>query len=292
MNYDYKLSGICKLDSINNIEVQEETLSIPNQYIFTTITENLYNIIKSRYGSNNSFIEALLLKTFKNNTEIIAYDYTGLKHICDIKHTPFETTWYSCIWNVNVPEGLSKAGIKVNENEFSIYEEDYYEKGTSLNEVTIYTPISEEDNIRWYGWSENIPFEEGGIIINEADWSSIIGTNGIQSCKVFYGNWKDRETLSVRFFESNGITQIGDTVSVAYDATVTPPDGYIGKTWYVKGDITKTAVNFSTYKIQKDTDFVLREATSTTTISIPWRFENNRSGGDSVQTMKTTFTNG
>lgn len=292
LNYDYKLSGICKLDSINNIEVQQETLSVPNQYIFTTITENLYNIIKSRYGSNNSFIEALLLKTFKNNTEIIAYDYTGLKHICDIKHTPFETTWYSCIWNVNVPEGLSKAGIKVNENEFSIYEEDYYEKGTPLNEVTIYTPISEEDNIRWYGWSENIPFEEGGIIINEADWYSIIGTNGIQSCKVFYGNWKDRETLSVRFFESNGITQIGDTVSVAYDATVMPPDGYIGKTWYVKGDITKTAVNFSTYKIQKDTDFVLREEPSTTTISIPWRFENNRSGGDSVQTMKTTFTNG
>lgn len=292
LNYDYKLSGFCKLDSVNNIEIKEETLSVPNQYIFTTITENLYNIIKSKYASNNSFIQAILLKTFKNNMEIIAYDYTGLKHICDIKNPPFETTWYSYIWNVNVPEGVSKAGIKVNENEFSIYEEDYYEKGTPLNEVTIYTPISEEDNIRWRGWSENIPFEEGGIIINEADWSSIIGTNGIQSCKVFYGNWKDRETLSVRFFESNGITQIGDTVSVAYDATVTPPDGYIGKTWYVKGDITKTAVDFSTYKIQKDTDFVLREATSTTTISIPWRFENNRSGGDSVQTMKTTFTNG
>ena len=126
----------------------------------------------------------------KTNTEIVAYDYTGLKHICDIQNPLSETTWYSYIWNVNVPEGLSKAGIKVNENEFSIYEEDYYEKGTSLNEVTIYTPISEEDNIRWYGWSENIPFEEGGIIINEADWYSIIGTNGIQSCKVFYGNWE------------------------------------------------------------------------------------------------------
>lgn len=189
LNYEYNLSGICKLDSVNNIEIQAETLSVPNQYIFTPITENLYNIIKNNYGSNNGLVENLSLSKFKTNTEIVAYDYTGLKHICDIEHTPIETTWYSYIWNVNVPEGVSKAGIKVNENEFSIYEEDYYEKGTLVSEVTIYEPTSEDDNVEWVGWSENIPLEEGGIIINDDDWSSVIGVYGVESCQVFYGNW-------------------------------------------------------------------------------------------------------
>ena len=175
LNYEYRLSGFCKLDSVNNIDVKEETLSAPNQYIFTTITEDLYNIIKK-------------VKLSKNNTEIVAYDYTDLKHICDIEDTS-ETTWYSYIWNVNIPEGVSKAGIKVNENEFSIYEEDYYEKGTLVSEVTIYEPTSEDDNVEWVGWSENIPLEEGGIIINDDDWSSVIGVYGVESCQVFYGNW-------------------------------------------------------------------------------------------------------
>ena len=185
LNYEYKLSGVCKIDSDNSIEVQAETLSVPNQYLFTTITENLYNTLKNLYGSDN----LLFLHTFKTNTEIVAYDYTGLKHICDIQNPLSETTWYSYIWNVNVPEGVSKAGIKVNENEFSIYKEDYYEQGTRLRKVTIYKPTSEDDNVEWVGWSQNRPLEEGGIIINDEDWSSVIGVYGVNSCQVFYGNW-------------------------------------------------------------------------------------------------------
>ena len=173
LNYEYRLSGFCKLDSVNNIDVKEETLSAPNQYIFTTITEDLYNIIKK-------------VKLSKNNTEIIAYDYTGLKHVCDIQNPLSETTWYSYIWNVNIPEGVSKAGIKVNENEFSTYEEDYYEKGTPLDEVTIYELTSEDDNVKWVGWSENKP--DGERLIT--NWSLIIGNNGVNKCRVFYGNWE------------------------------------------------------------------------------------------------------
>ena len=252
LNYEYKLSGSYKLDSVNNIEVGEETLTAPNQYIFTTITEDIYNMFKKTPLS-------------KNNAEIVAYDYTGLKHICDIKTTSIGTTWYSYIWNVNVPEEVSQAGIKVNENEFSIYEEDYYEKGTLLNGVTIYKPISKDVHLRWLGWSENIPLEEGGTIINDKYWSSIIGSNGIQSCKVFYGNWEKIEPLSVRFFESDGTTQIGDTLIVEHDTTVTPPYGYTTKTWYVKGDETKAEVDFETYKIQEDTDFIQHK-----TIEVTW----------------------
>lgn len=174
LNYEYRLSGFCKLDSVNNIDVKEETLSAPNQYIFTTITKDLYNMFKK-------------VKLSKNNTEIVAYDYTDLKHICDIEDIS-ETTWYSYIWNVNVPEGVSKADIKVNENEFSIYEEDYYEKGTPLNEVTIYKPTSEDDNVEWVGWSKNKPLEDGERPIT--NWSLIIGNNGVNECRVFYGNWK------------------------------------------------------------------------------------------------------
>ena len=106
--------------------------------------------------------------------------------------------------------------------------------------------------------------EEGGTIINDKYWSSIIGPNGIQSCKVFYGNWEKIEPLSVRFFESDGTTQIGDTLIVEHDTTVTPPYGYTTKTWYVKGDETKAEVDFETYKIQKDTDFIQHKAIEVT----------------------------
>ena len=188
-NYEYRLSGTCKLDMVNIIEVSEELLSAPEQYIFTTITESLYNMLKSKYSLNNSLVPESL-KTFKNNTEIIAYDYTGLKHICDIKKVPSETTWYSFIWNANVPEGVQNVGIKVGENEFSLYEEDYYEKGTPLSQVTIYKeyiPTSEKDNVKWVGWSENRPLEDGESPIT--NWSSIIGNN-VNKYRVFYGNWR------------------------------------------------------------------------------------------------------
>ena len=56
--------------------------------------------------------------------------------------------------------------------------------------MTKYEPISEEDNIRWRGWSENKPLEKGGTIINVSDWSLIIGNNGVNKCRVFYGNWE------------------------------------------------------------------------------------------------------
>lgn len=183
-NYEYRLSGTCKLDMTNIIEVSEGLLSAPDQYIYTTITESLYNMLKSKYSSSISFI------LLKNDINIIAYDYTGLKHICDIKNTPSETTWYSFIWNANVPEGVQNVGIKVGENEFSLYEEDYYEKGTPLSQVTIYKeyiPTSEKDNVEWVGWSENRPLEDGEKPIN--NWSSIIGNN-VNRYRVFYGNWK------------------------------------------------------------------------------------------------------
>ena len=188
-NYGYRLSGTCKLDMSNIIEVSEELLSAPDQYIFTTITESLYNILKNKYSLNNSLVPESL-KTFKNNTEIIAYDYTGLKHICDIKKVPSETTWYSFMWNANIPEGVQNVGIKVGENSFSLYEEDYYEKGTPLSQVTIYKeyiPVSEKDNVEWIGWSENRPLEDGEKPIN--NWSSIIGNN-VNRYRVFYGNWR------------------------------------------------------------------------------------------------------
>lgn len=191
-NHEYRLSGTCKLDNVNNIELKEETLSAPNQYIFVTITETLYNIIKGKYSLDD--IQEWQLKEFKDNTEIIAYDYIGLKHICDIKNIPLETTWYSYIWNANVPEGVEDIGIKVGENDISIYEEDYYEGGTLKSQVTIYDKehdrIKEDDRYRWIGWSENKPLEEGESPISDSDWPSIIGNNGVQSCKVFYGNWE------------------------------------------------------------------------------------------------------
>lgn len=193
-NYEYRLSGTCKLDNVNNIELKEETLSAPNQYIFVTITETLYNIIKGKYSLDDiDDIQEWLLKEFKDNTEIIAYDYIGLKHICDIKNIPLETTWYSYIWNANVPEGVEDIGIKVGENDISIYEEDYYEERTPLSGVTIYDDdkIKDNDEYKWLGWSENKPISKGGTLITDSDWPSIIGNNGVQSCKVFYGNWEE-----------------------------------------------------------------------------------------------------
>ena len=256
-NYEYRLSGSCKLDSVHYIEVPEETLSAPDQYIFTTITETLYYNIK--YGFNTQD-----MKWFKKNTEIIAYDYIGLKHICDITTLPVETTWYSFIWNANVPEGVEKIGIKVGDgdNDVSLYEEDYYENGTPEGNVIIYEGISHNEKWQWVGWSEDKPLEDGGSLISDSDWPSIIGDE-VNECKLFYGNW-NKIMSTVRFFETDEITQIGGDMVVENDSTVTPPSEYETRTWYIKNDPDKTTVDFSTYKIEKDTDFVLKEQTSTT----------------------------
>ena len=171
----YMISNYGKI--YNHVQKHLNRLSIRyNGYVFTP----LITVLRPKKYVNID-IHRVMMKCFYPLD-----DYTGLKHVCDIQDPLSETTWYSYIWNVNIPEGVSKAGIKVNENEFSIYEEDYYEKGTPLDEVTIYEPTSEDDNVKWVGWSENKP--DGERLIT--NWSLIIGNNGVNKCRVFYGNWE------------------------------------------------------------------------------------------------------
>ena len=189
LNYKFTLSGICKIDNVNSVVVNEQEVSSTDKYVFTTISEAIYKMIHRKF--DYGYKDEAMVKEFKNATEIIAYDYTGLKHICDIeRHSPINTTWYSYIWVVNKPESMENVGIKID-GEYLEYAEDYYEDGTRKSDATIYTPVSDNDNVQWVGWSLNKPLVGSESPIT--NWDNIIGNSGVKSCRVFYGNWKITE---------------------------------------------------------------------------------------------------
>ena len=181
-NYSYTLEGVCKIDSMNVIEVRKETLNSAGDYILSTISENLYNTLKTKVAIGR-LISSQLQKII-NDTIITAVDYTGLKHICDIEVNDFkngETNWYVYIWNVNLPSvepGVNTYGIKIDDG-YSNYAEDTYEKNeTNITLYDVY--IADNFEYKFLGWSENKP-DETNIIHSFP--------TKVEESKVYYGNW-------------------------------------------------------------------------------------------------------
>ena len=169
-NYEYKLSATCIVDSVNTINIPENTLLESKKYVFANITELVYQTLKSKTSTFNIFGKLQLI----NNTTVTAIDYTTLKHICKVDGFT-ETTWYTYIWHANVPNGYEAcSGISYGGQTLQ-YLETIYEAGDTVTQPSINFC---EDICEFKGWSEDSP---SGTIITE------FGT--ATTCRVFFGNW-------------------------------------------------------------------------------------------------------
>lgn len=180
-NYEYTLSAICNVDNINSIEVSQGTLFAPGQFLFTTITESLYKTLKSK-------MNAFGLLQLIPNTTVTAFDYTNLKHICDIKMEDFEETkWFTVSWYANIPDNLpankANGGILYKQNYFD-YIEFNYEDGDEIDVMCCVK--GEELGIKFLGWSENKPDPNNAIPCGEIPTT----TETESKSKIYFGNWK------------------------------------------------------------------------------------------------------
>ena len=195
-NYEYSLSAICNIDSINMIEVSQGTLFAPGQFLFTTITEALYNTLKSKM-SPFGLLELI------PNTAVTAFDYTNLKHICGIKKEDFEETkWYTYIWNANMPNGLEASaenGGILYKGDWYNYIEFIYEKGEAPEFMVC--PENEAHDPKFLGWTEDQPNVDGPFV-TESDLPT-----EADSCKVYFGNWDiPTSMVTVHFRDSETAT--------------------------------------------------------------------------------------
>lgn len=273
-NYKYTLRGVCKVDEVNTIDVREETLLRPEQFIFATITENVYKILKSKFVFAGTILSGIL-KYVINNTEITAVDYTGLRHICGIKVEDLkkaETEWYTYIWNANMPNGLEASaenGGILYKGDWYNYIEFVYEKGEAPEFMRC------KPDQKFLGWTEDQPNVDGPFV-TESDFPT-----EADSCKVYFGNWGiPTSMVNVVWInddtDGNNIIEpqmciVHFRVSEADDAREIDrqeiPYGHIvllrGEceeyTWYKKGDTTKTTVEFPYIVTEEEITFICNE---------------------------------
>ena len=246
-NYEYKLSGICKLDSITTIEINEETLRGTGQFIFTGITEVMYNSMRSRFSS------IFVLRQIINNTTIKAVDTTGLTHICGIDINDIEeegTKWYTYIWNANMPKdefdneyepSANNGGIYYSNNWFG-YIEFFYEENETIEPMQCKNPLRTDlPYSEFLGWTENEPNRNGPFI----DFTDPTNLKATES-RVYFGNWDTPLPLIPVHFRDSNDTQDLDTQSIEQGQNVSPRGQWTQFNWYLRGDTTMTRINFGT----------------------------------------------
>lgn len=243
-NYEYTLSAICNVDSINRIEVSQGTLFAPGQFLFTTITEALYKTLKSK-------MNAFGLLQLIPSTTVTAFDYTNLKHICGIKMEDFEETkWYTVSWYANIPDNLpaneANGGILYKQNYFD-YIEFNYEDGDEIDVMCCVD--GEELGISFLGWSENEPDPNNAIPCEN------IPTTATES-KIYFANWGiPLPKITVHFRLTENDTQDMDTQEITAGEKVSLRGECVNYTWYVMGDTEKKQVQFP-YTVNSDITFI------------------------------------
>ena len=244
-NYKYRMYGVCRLDSVNVIEVREDTMNDSGQFLFATITEVVYKILKSKMKSG-IFTKIQLI----GNTEVTAIDYTGLKHICGINIEDLEnaeTEWYTYLWFANMPmdennepypASIENGGI-FYKNEYIDYIEFVYEKDELIDPMVCWP--GEVLGYEFLGWTENEPNDAGPFI----DFSSE-DNRKVTECRIYFGNWKvPAPKITVHFMDADETTEL-DSVQVNQGEKVLPSQEMSQYNWYLKGDTTQTPINFGT----------------------------------------------
>ena len=243
-NYRYKISGTCRIDDINTIDVAEQTVSSPRTFAFSTISENMYTLLKSRFVMAGPLMTGVMRRIIEN-TEIRAVDYTGLRHICGLRGEDLmnaETKWYTYIWNVNMPKdtqgnpypaSIANGGI-LYEGEYYDYLEFNYEDGDEIEPME--GRKGSTLGINFLGWSENQP-DKNNLITFSGD------TLTAAESRVYFGNWDVAEPeppaperYTVTFYDENGaviseLTKQYDKGSIVEK----PGDSYEDRVWYIDG---------------------------------------------------------
>ena len=238
-NYEYTLSAICNVDSINRIEVSQGTLFAPGQFLFTTITEALYKTLKSKM---NPFGLLQLIP----NTTVTAFDYTNLKHICGINMEDFEETkWYTVSWYANIPDNLpangANGGIFYKQNYFD-YIEFNYEEGDEIEPMDC--KPGRTLGFGFLGWSENEPNKNA--IVTPI-------TTATES-KIYFANWDiPLPKIVVHFLDSDGVTEL-DRQEVEEGESVSLRSDLEQYSWYLRG--TTNEVTFPYGPINAETWFI------------------------------------
>lgn len=239
-NYEYTLSAICNVDSINRIEVSQGTLFAPGQFLFTTITEALYKTLKSK-------MNAFGLLQLIPSTTVTAFDYTNLKHICGIKMEDFEETkWYTVSWYANIPDNLpaneANGGILYKQNYFD-YIEFNYEDGDEIEPMDC--AVGTTLGFAFLGWSENEPNKNA--IVTPI-------TTATES-KIYFANWDiPLPKITVHFRLTENDTDM-DTQEITAGEKVSLRGECVNYTWYVMGDTEKKQVQFP-YTVNSDITFI------------------------------------
>lgn len=267
-NYKYTLRGVCKVDDVNTIDVREETLVRPEQFIFATITKNVYKALKSKFVLSGSILSGIL-KQFINNIEITAVDYTGLRHICGIKTEDLkkaETKWYTYIWNANMPKDENGKPYPANAENGGIiyglddngnptyydYLEFIYEKNQTIEPMDCKAGETLQTlGIDFLGWTENQPNSDGPFIDFTGD--NLKATES----RVYFGNWDiPLSKIIVRFLDSDGTTVLEIQQIEEGGVTNGPTDTSLSEySWYLSGDATQSEVEFP-QRITQPTDYI------------------------------------
>ena len=211
-NYKYNLYGNCKLNSVTTIEFPRNTLYGRNQLVFASITDQIFDEIKSKFKSRDS------LKSVIKNTEINAIDRTDLRHLCGIDADdidPNPTTWYTYIWFANLPKDENHNEYTASEDNGGIYHNgEWYNYIEMVHEKGEYVDVMQTTNPRiadlpyseFLGWTENQPNVNGPFV----DFTTEANSKA-NECKVYFGNWRETtvQTNTVQWVDNDEIYDDG-----------------------------------------------------------------------------------
>ena len=176
-NYQYTLQCNVNIDATNSIVIQSQTMQSPNQYIFTKISDAIYNMLE------NGTVQI-------NSIDVIATDCTGLKHICKVVGSISRGQWYTHEWRLNIPDGIrpsvNTCGI-IDNSSYVDSKEYTYLSGTQ-NIVIPNVFVSPNFNYKFEGWLDG-----NQIVVDENGNPTTLFPQSITSNKVFTAKFTIKE---------------------------------------------------------------------------------------------------
>jgi len=248
-NYRYTLSAILMVDESTTVEISETIVNGTNKLVINEISDEAYNLIESKAHS----IIGNILGELERRSNVVAIDYTKLKHICKPNFKRDAITWYAYIWKGNLPledgevPSVDTYGIIVDD--IYMYEtEMIFKDGENVNIIPPHV-YHAEGRKEFLGWSEGVP---GGSIITSFD-----AYNNVNRSIIFYANWSDETPTYTATFNDENDELIEEYYGLHYNDTINPPEGHQNDNWYVgtqRASFPYTITGNVTFKIHEEVD--------------------------------------